>query len=304
MDQGPSLSDNPSRSGVLFGVAAYALWGCIPIYFKAVAHVPALEVLAHRILWSVLILVAIMSAGHRWRRTLLILRHRRTLACLAGTTLLIATNWYLFIWAIAHGLVLQASLGYFINPLVNVLLGYLFLKERLRRPQILSVWLACGGVLVLTIGYGKPPVISLILAVSFGFYGLLRKITEADSVGGLTSETLLLLGPALGYLFWLGAAGRLAFGHLGPRTDILLAAAGPVTAVPLLFFASAARRLRYATVGILQYIAPSLQFLLAVFAYGEAFTTIHLVSFGCIWTALAIYTGDGWRESRLLGRAV
>ncbi len=293
-----SSSPHQPRTGIVYGLAAYLFWGFVPIYFKAVAHVPSAEVLAHRIVWSCALLSLILSAGHRWGAIRQTLRRRRTLLGLTASTLLVATNWYVFIWAISHNQLLQASLGYFINPLVNVLLGFLFLGERLRRAQQLSVLLATTGVLYLSFSYGQPPWIALVLAFSFGFYGLIRKSIHAGALEGLTVETMLLAPLALGYLLHLERAGNLVFTHLDHRTDLLLMASGATTALPLWWFAKAARRLRYATVGFLQYIAPSLGFLLAVVVYGELFTRELLVSFSCIWTALAIYSADSWRATR------
>jgi chloramphenicol-sensitive protein RarD len=283
---------------VAFALTAYIAWGFVPVYFKTVIHVPSLELLAHRIIWSLALLLCYMLPRGRAAGVIAALRQPRTRLYLIGSTLLIAFNWYLFIWAVAQAQVLQASLGYFINPLVNVLLAVIFLGERLRRPQLGSVLLAGAGVLYLSVSYGEIPLLALLLAFSFGFYGLLRKIVAADSSTGLTAETALLSPLAVGYLVYLAGQGRLVFLRDGAGSDLLLMASGPVTALPLLWFAAAARRLRFATVGILQYITPTLHFLLAVVAYREPFTTPHLVCFGCIWTALVIYSVDSWRESR------
>jgi chloramphenicol-sensitive protein RarD len=287
-----------ARAGVMYGLAAYAWWGLVPIYFKAVAHVPAMEVLAHRIVWSVVLLAVLMRVYGRWRAAIESLRTRQTVITLCGTTLLLAVNWFTFIWAVAHEEVLQASLGYFINPLLNVLLGFVFLRERLRRWQTFSVALAAAGVTYLTISYGQMPYIALILATTFGFYGLLRKTAKVDALVGLTVETMLIGPFALAYLIYLGVGGVGLFGTVSLTTDGLLALAGVVTAVPLLWFANAARRLRLSTLGFLQYIAPSGHFLLAVVAYGEAFTVTHLITFTCIWIALAIYSIDTARAAR------
>jgi chloramphenicol-sensitive protein RarD len=289
-----------ARVGILYGLAAYLTWGFGPVYFKAVAHVPAVEVLAHRIAWSLLLLAGYLLARGRGRDVVAALRDRATRRALALTTLLITVNWFVFIWAVAHGRVLQASLGYFVNPLVNVALGRIFLGERLRRRQGTAVLLAAVGVLFLTLRLGRLPLVSLVLAFSFAFYGLLRKTMRAGGTTGLTVETLLLLPPALGTLLLLELKGRLAFGHTGGGDVLLLAASGPVTALPLIWFANAARRLRYATVGFLQYLTPTLHFLLAVVAYGESFTRTHLLAFACIWTALGLYSWDVWRATRRL----
>ena len=281
-----------TRAGLAYGLAAYGWWGLVPIYFKAVAHVPAPQVLAHRVIWSVVLLAVLMRAFGRWRAAGQALRHRRTVVTLLGTTVLIATNWFVFIWAVAHAQVLQGSLGYFVNPLVNVLLGAVFLGERLRRRQAMSVALAAVGVTYLTLSYGRFPTIALLLASTFGFYGLLRKTAAVDALVGLTLETALLTPVAIGYLIWLASRGESAFGGGSWRTDVLLALGGVVTAVPLLWFANAVRRLRLATIGFLQYIAPTMQFLLAVAIFGEPFTARHAVAFGCIWAALSMYSLD------------
>jgi len=280
------------QAGVLYGVAAYLAWGFVALYFKAVAHVVPLEVLAHRIVWSLALLAVVLTAQGRWGAAWRATRSRPVLLALGGSTLLIAFNWLVFIWCVAGGRVLEASLGYYINPLVNILLGFVFLGERLRRMQLVAVALAFVGVAYLTVQFGSLPWLGLALAFSFGFYGLLRKVAPVDAFTGLTVETSLLAPLALGYLLCLGASGSGVFGVVSRGQDALLAASGLVTAIPLLCFAAAARRLRLSTVGFLQYIAPTGQFLLAVIAFGEPFGRAHWISFGCIWTALAIYTTD------------
>ncbi len=297
------MSHSPeARRGVVYGLLAYGFWGLVPVYFKAVASVPPLEVLAHRVVWSALVLAAFVAARGRGAALLEAARDRRTLLTLGASAVLIALNWYVFIWAVGHGRVLQASLGYFINPLVNVLLGVVFLRERLRRPQVASVALAGAGVAWLAASQRQVPVIALVLAASFGLYGLLRKRVRADALTGLTAETLLLFGPALAWLLRRDAEGALVFLHRDAGIDLLLLAAGPVTAAPLLWFANAARRLRLATVGFLQYLSPSLQFSLAVAAYGERFGPAHRVAFACIWAALALYSWDVARGGRAPAR--
>jgi len=287
-----------ARRGVAYGLLAYGAWGFIAVYFKAVAAVPPLEVLAHRMVWSAVFLCLFAALRGRGRDIVAAVRDRRSVLTLAATALLVSLNWYVFIWAVTHGRLLQASLGYFINPLVNVLLGFVFLGERLRRAQTASVALAGAGVAWLGWHIGQVPHIALVLAFTFGFYGLLRKRARADALAGLTVETLLMFGPAVAYLLSLEAGGRLAFLHRDGSLTLLLVAAGPVTATPLLWFANAARRLRLATVGFLQYLAPTFQFLLAVAAYGEPFSPAHRVAFACIWTALGIYTLDALRAGR------
>ncbi len=276
--------------GIVYGLAAYLWWGFCAIYFKAVAHVPAVEVLAHRVIWSVIMLVVILRARGRLPLIRQAFRDRRTRGTLVLCTVLIANNWVIFIWAIANDQIMQASLGYFINPLVNVMLGMIFLRERLRRLQWVSLMLAFAGVLWLAIGGGQFPWIALALAFSFGFYGLLRKTVAADAMIGLTVETMLLAPLAVGYLLVAWQRGQLVFAHHTQSTDLLLLCAGAVTALPLIWFANAARRLSLTAVGFIQYIAPTLQFLLAVCVYGEPFSGTTLVAFCMIWTALLIFT--------------
>ncbi|MCP4594531.1 MAG: EamA family transporter RarD [bacterium] len=291
-----------ARTGVALSLAAYVIWGLVPIYFKSVAHVAPLEVVSHRIIWSVPLLLGLIWLRKGMRVAVASLGCRRTVLTLVGTTLLIGANWYLFIWAVAHGRLLQASLGYYINPLVTVLLGFVFLKERLRRPQIVSVGIAALGVAYLTFGHGEFPWLAMVLAVSFGLYGLMRKTARVDAVVGLTVETTLLAPFALGYLAYLIVHGEAALTSGTTPTTLLLLTAGVVTTVPLLCFNAAARRLRLATLGFLQYITPTGHFLLAL-AYGESMTTGHAITFGCIWTALALYSADAVRAHRRLGRA-
>jgi chloramphenicol-sensitive protein RarD len=286
------------RTGVLYGLAAFGWWGFVAGYFKAVGHVPALEVLAHRVVWSLALLGGLILARGRGSALRALFRDRTALLLLCCTTLLIACNWLVFIWAVTHDRLLEASLGYFINPLMNILLGFVFLRERLRRLQTAAVLLATAAVLWLALGVGTLPWVSLVLAGTFGLYGLLRKIVRADGTLGLAAETLLLLPLALGWLVWRESGTGTAFLHEGVGTALLLAASGVVSALPLIWFAEAARRLRYATVGFLQYLAPTLQFLLAVVAFGEAFTHDHAVSFGLIWCALALYSWDTLRHQR------
>jgi chloramphenicol-sensitive protein RarD len=294
----PSVNRDDVRLGVAYGIAAYGMWGLVPVYFKAVVEVPALEVLAHRIVWSALMLIPIALAQGRRAQVLRVLHDRKTLMVLSLTTVLIATNWFLFIWAVATDRVLEASLGYFINPLVNVVLGVAFLGERLSRPAAVAVALAGIGVAVQVVAIGSLPWIALTLAFSFGLYGLLRKTASVGSVVGLAVETSLLMPVAVGFLVWARHTGGLYLGTGETSTDVLLVLAGLVTTLPLLCFTSAARRLPLATLGFLQYLAPSGQFLLAVLVYGEPLTAVHLVTFGCIWIALAIFTADQIRKPR------
>ena len=287
-----------SRRGALYGAAAFLWWGFAPLYFKAIGSVAPLEVLAHRITWSLAFLVALLAGRGRLLATFAMFRDVRTLVTMMVTTCLIAVNWLVFIWSIANGRLVEASLGYFINPLVNVAFGAIFLRERLRRPQLAAVALATVGVLWLTISQGRPPWIALVLAVSFAIYGLLRKLARPTGIQGLTLETTLLVPLALAWMWWRQSHGELAFGHAGLQITMLLCAAGPITALPLIWFAEGARRLRFATIGFLQYLAPTFQFLLAVVAFGEPFTHTHAVGFGIIWTALGLYSWDTARGLR------
>jgi chloramphenicol-sensitive protein RarD len=287
-------------AGILYGIAAYGSWGFLAVYFKWIDRVAPLEILAHRIVWSVVVLALLITVTRGWPAMREIVSHRRSLLFLLVTTCLIATNWYLFIWAITRDHMVEASLGYFMNPLVNVLLGFFFLREHLRRWEWVSVAMAGAAVLWLVFGAGVFPWISLALAVSFGSYGLLRKIAGVASIGGLAVETALLLPLAAAYLAFRAREGTMAFTNVSLGLDLLLLAAGPVTALPLLWFASAVRRLRLATVGLLQYIAPTIQFTLAVTVYREPFDETRLVAFLLIWLAIAIYSTDNVRHRNVV----
>lgn len=294
-------SPHAGRGSLLLGIAAYSLWGVLPLYLHLLQSVPALQVLSHRVLWSLLLLAGIVVALRRVGRIATAARGR-TLLLLVGSAALIAINWVVYIWAVQHDHVLDASLGYFINPLVNVALGMLVLGERLRRWQGVAIGLAAIGVLLLTLHGGGALWIPLALALSFGGYGLLRKVAAIDALGGLTVETLLLGPPALAVLFWAQHSGTAAFGA-STRIDLLLIAAGVVTATPLLLFAAAAKRLPYATMGLLQYIAPTLQFLEAVLLFGEPVQPVHFATFALIWAGCALYAWDSLRAYRAMARA-
>ncbi len=287
-----------TRKGILLALAAYGFWGMVPLYFKAVRAVPPLEILAHRVVWSVPLVALLISLLGSWEGVRGALRSPRTLGTLALSATLVATNWFTFIYGVNHDRILETSLGYYINPLVNVVLGMAFLRERLTRLQAVSVLLAATGTLYLALSYGRPPWISLIVAFTFGFYGLLRKTVRVDSMGGLLVETTLLAPLALGFLAVMGARHAGTFLAGGARISLLLILSGAVTALPLIWFASAARKLPYSVIGLCQYLAPSLTFLMAVFLYDEPFTRPHAVAFGCIWTALAIFTADMWQRQR------
>jgi chloramphenicol-sensitive protein RarD len=293
-----------TRVGAAYALGAFFLWGVGPLYFKAVATVPVFEILAHRVLWSVVFLVLLLTLSRRWPMLRAALRQPRTVVMLMLSTLVISVNWYFFIWAITTDRVLESSLGYYINPLVNVLLGLVFLGERLTRWQGIAVGLAAIGVLNLAVQNGTMPWVSLLLAVTFSCYGLIRKTIKVESVDGLFVETSMFLPAALGYLVYLAVIGKGVFGSIDLHTDLLLVAAGLITAMPLIWFTSGARRLNYSTIGLFQYIAPTCQFLLAVLVFGEHFSWAHVVTFGCIWTALVIYSAQSWAISRRRPQAV
>jgi chloramphenicol-sensitive protein RarD len=290
------------NSGVVFAAAAYTLWGFFPIYFKALKEVPAPQVLAHRIVWAFLFLLGVLMVRHEVG-TLRRLLTPRILLSYFGAGVLLAINWLAYVWGVAAGFIVETSLGYFINPLVSVVLGVLFLRERLRPWQWLPVGLAAVGVAYLTLEYGRLPWLALVLALSFGLYGLLKKLAPLNALHGLTLETGSVFLPALAYLVGIEIAGQGAFGH-GPLSQtVLLALTGVVTAIPLLLFAGGARRVPLTMLGLLQYIAPSLQFLLGVFVYGEPFGPAQLVGFSLIWLALAIFSAEGvlaQRRQRLI----
>ncbi len=284
--------------GLWLGAGAYILWGLLPLYLKLLTGVPAVQVLAHRVVWSLLLLAIVVLVLGRLR-TVRAAARGRTLALLGASATLIAINWLTYIWAVQHAHVLEASLGYFINPLVNVALGVAVLGERVSRVQRVAVGIAAAGVAVMALSGGGAIWISLVLAVSFGLYGLIRKVAAIDALGGLTIETLLLAPLSLVVLAYAGAAGNAAFGQ-ERSADLLLILAGPVTAAPLLLFAAAARRLTLATLGLLQYLGPTLQFAEAVLIFGEPLRPVHIVTFAAIWTGCALYAWDAWRQSRMV----
>lgn len=287
-----------NKGGIQLGLAAYAIWGVMPLYFKLLTGVQPTEIVAHRILWSLLLLGLLATAWRRWPGIRAALRTRQVLLTLIVTACLIAVNWLVYIYSIVSGHVLEGSLGYYLNPLVNVLFGVLLLKERLTRGQVFACLLAGAGVVVMAAGAGSGLWISLTLALSFASYGFLRKVAPVDAVEGLWIETLVLAPLSLCWVLHLEAQGTAGFGHQGWAIDLFLVLGGAVTALPLLLFTAAAKRLPYSTLGFLQYIAPSLQFLLAVLVFGEPFGTAKAVCFGAIWTALAIFSIEGLRLAR------
>lgn len=299
MNGDPSAGDihRTARTGFLLGIAAYGLWGVLPVYFKALASIGAVDLVAHRIAWSIPILVILVSLSRGWKGVREALRNRRTVRLLMVTALLIGGNWLLYVYAVTSGHILAGSLGYYLNPLANVLLGRVVLKERLSGLQWAAVAIAAAGIAALAIGALGQLWISLTLCVTFATYGLLRKIAPVDSVPGLTIETSLLLPAAIAWLAWGWASAEPIFGH-GTRDLVLLSFSGLLTTIPLLLFTAAARRLRYSTLGMLQFIAPTLQFLIAVLVYGEPFTRAHAIAFGAIWAAISLYVLALMRHAR------
>jgi len=282
-------------TGFWSGVAAYTMWGLVPIYWKLLKHVPAIQVLGHRIVWSLAVLVILVAA---MRRRGLANVSPRVVGLYAIAGGLIATNWFLYIYAVNAGFIVETSLGYYITPLVNVLFGVVFFHERMRPAQWLSIALATAGVVELTYAYGSLPWIAFGLAASFGTYGLAKKKAPLDPLEGLTLETAILAPLAILYLTMLHRSGEGAFLRTGATSDALMIGGGLVTTVPLLLFAAAVRTVPLSVIGILQYIGPTLQFLLGVFVYGEPFSRTQLVGFSIVWTALAVYAGDSLRARR------
>jgi chloramphenicol-sensitive protein RarD len=291
-----SVPGAPRRAGLAPALAAYISWGVFPLYFKALRRVPPLEILSHRVVWSTVFLAALVLAGGRGAEWCQAFRSARRLGIYLLSTALVTCNWLLYIWGVASGRVLEGSLGYFIGPIVNVVLGMLFLGERLRPRQIGAVALAAAGVLVMVLRAGTVPWLALGLAVSFSSYSLVRKKAAIDPVVGLLVETSLLAPFAVALIVGRALAGT---GQLGARpldTGLLLAA-GVLTAFPLIWFARGVRQLRLSTMGLIQYISPTVQFLLAVLLFGERFTSAHAMAFGCIWLALALYSLDALTQS-------
>ena len=285
--------------GILYAASAFILWGIFPLYFHAIRAVPPLEILGHRMLWSLLFLAIVLTVRQQWKWLPQVVRQPRVLGAFVASALLLSSNWFVYIWSVNNGHVLDASLGYFINPLINVMLGMLVLKETLRRGQWLAIGLAACGVAWLTWSAGELPWIALILGISFACYGLLRKTAALAALEGLSLETMLLFPLALGYVLWLTVQGQNTFINTDTgATRWLLAAAGPITAIPLLLFAAGARKISMSALGLLQYLSPSLQALLGVWVFHEAFPPERLIGFAIIWTALVLYVAEGLWVSR------
>jgi chloramphenicol-sensitive protein RarD len=286
------------NEGAWYAVCAYVCWGLFPIYWKQLDRVPALQLIGHRILWSFVMLAAIIGATRQWHAFRRVSFNTSVLRVYAVAAVLVTVNWFTFVWAVNSGYVVETSLGYFINPLVNVLFGVLFLHERLRPVQWIAIGLAAAGVLYLTILYGSLPWIALVLALSFGSYGLVKKKGLLGSVQGLALETAILMPLAIAYLMYVERRGEGALLHGGFRSDLLLLGTGAVTTIPLLFFASAVQRISLSLLGVLQYIAPTMQFLFGVLLYREPFTPAQFVGFAMVWAALIVLGVEGFLVHR------
>lgn len=291
-------SDRALKTGVLSALGAFLIWGLSPLYYRAVGAAPALEIIAHRALWSLLFTLLLIGLSGQTRVFLALFSEYRILLTLLLSSLLVSVNWLGFIWAVNNGKALEASMGYYIMPIVMVLLGRLFLDERLNRNQLLSLLLVCLGVLNLLIAIRQLPWIALLLAGSFGFYSLVRKKVAVSALVGLTMECLFLAPLALAYLLFLNHQGSLVFGTHDAVFDLLLLGSGLITALPLILFTSASKRLRLGTIGLLQYLNPTCQFLLAVFLFNEPFSQHHLLTFSLIWLGLAIFSLDSRRRMK------
>lgn len=293
---GTGRTPSSGAVGVAAGVGAYALWGLLTLYWARLSEVGWLEILAHRIVWALLVVAGVLAVRRRWDWVRELARRPRALAALAAAGVLITVNWALFIWAVTHQHVVEASLGYYINPLVSVLLGVVVLGERLDGLRWAAVGLAAAGVAWLTVDYGAPPWISLAMAFSFGTYGLLKKLATVTALESLAVETAVVFLPALGYLVWVAGDGAGSFGTSGLPTDLLLAASGVATAVPLLLFGAAAARIPLSTVGLLQYLTPTVQLLIGLYLLGESVDGVQLVGFTLVWAALIVLSAATLRR--------
>jgi chloramphenicol-sensitive protein RarD len=280
--------------GLWYAIAAYVIWGFFPLYWKQLGAVPSSQQMAHRVIWSLLLLLGVMYFQKKNQTLLTALRTPRIVLIYFGSTLLLGTNWLVYLWAVSHGFIVEASLGYFINPLFNVIFGVVFLRERLRLGQWIAIGIALLGVLYLTFEYGSLPWIALVLAAAFGLYGLVRKAAPLDAVPGLTLEMGFLFIPTLLFLLYAEFQGQGAFLHAGLTTDLYLVGAGVATTVPLLLFIGAARRIPLSLLGIVQYITPTAQLLLGVLKYNEPFTRERAIGFAIVWIALIIFAVEGF----------
>lgn len=287
-----------ARNGIIAALIAYISWGVLPLYFILVKEVGSLELLVHRVIWAIPFGALIIHMRRQWPEVRRALTHAQMLRYLTASAILIAGNWLVYIWAVQQEQIFQASLGYYINPLLFAVVGVFFFGEKLRRPQAIAILLAAVGVAILASSGTQFPTIALFLGTSFTIYGVIRKKVVIGGMPGLFIETLVLLPLSLGYLFWITQAGKATFSFSEPGMAMLLVLAGPITVVPLLCFALAARRLKLSTLGMMQFIGPTLQFLVGV-AYGEQLTRAHIMCFTCIWIAVAIFSWDAWRASRV-----
>src|SRR5215207_2997266 len=290
------------RLGIASGLSAYALWGLFPLYFPLLEPASGLEIVAHRVVWSLVFIALLLTVLRAWPRVRGVIADRRALLILVGAAVLISGNWLVFVYGVNSGQVVETSLGYFINPLVSVLLGVVVLSERLRPAQWAAVGIAAVAVAVLTVDYGRPPWIALALAATFGLYGLLKKLVRVDAAPGLFLETAIVVVPALAVLTVLHAHGEGTAGNSGTGHLLLLVGSGVATAVPLLLFAAATSRIPLSTVGLLQYLTPSMQLAIGVFVYGEAMPPARLAGFAIVWVALAVFTVDTLRHARASSR--
>ncbi len=290
------------RSGVLFALAAYTLWGLLPLYLKLLRRVAPHEILLHRMVWSAVFLALVLSFRRQWAPLVAALRDRRTMRGSLASATLLAVNWFVFIWAVGAGRIVDASLGYFVNPLFSVLLGVLLLDEKLRPGQWFALAIAASGVVWLTVQANSLPWIALVLAASFGLYGFFRKTGALGALDGLALETFMLLPIALLGLVWQVARGQSGIAEGGPLLGVLLLLSGPLTAVPLLLFAAGARRIPLSLLGLLQYVGPTIQLFIGLFVFRESFDSAKLVGYGLIWLALVVYSADGWRVAVAAGR--
>ncbi|WP_320174498.1 EamA family transporter RarD [Maridesulfovibrio sp.] len=286
-----------THDGIFYAAAAFILWGLLPVYWKALEEVPALELLCNRIVWSLFFVAILLSCKKRWAEVKSALADKKGKVLLTISSCLIGTNWFIYIWAVNHNHVVDTSMGYYMTPLMNALLGFIFMKERLTRLQIIAIALAACGVAYSIIDFGHIPYIALTLAVSFAFYGLVRKVMKVESLPGLFVETAVLAPLSAVYLLWLAFSGEISIYKISLMDNLLLLGAGAATSLPLIFFAHGARRLRLVTLGMMQYIAPTLALMLGVFVYEEPFNSARLVTFVFIWSGIAVYVADGLNKN-------
>lgn len=286
-----------TQDGLAYSAAAFIMWGLLPIYWKSLEAVPSLELLCNRIVWSLVFVGILLTCKKRWSEVKAALADPKGKILLTLSSCLIGLNWFIYIWAVNHGHVVDTSMGYYMTPLMNALLGFIFMKEKLNRLQSLAIMLAACGVAYSIIDYGHIPYIALTLAVSFAFYGLVRKIMKVESLPGLFVETAVLAPASAAYLIWLAFSGEISIYKIGILENTMLFGAGAATSLPLILFAHGARRLRLVTLGMMQYIAPTLALMLGVFLYNEPFSSARLVTFAFIWSGIAIYVADGMSKN-------